>query len=604
MERTPHWIPDNKGASIPQRVVVIDVQPQVMVDNMVRTHIWRCGSCVFIHWSRSGTRVVETRHYTEIRALWNDVVEYARPRQRTVVYFHNLPYRVRLADGLSAMASARFQPVRMRLSSRGAWASWRLDKTSILFADIASLLAAGQDTMSTILGQPIPSITDDSSCAQWTARSVALARMWGTFVAEYFEWLRTGECGNWQVTGAGQAWAHWRHSHYTHRVLVHSDADALAAEREAMFAGRAEMYWWGKDVSMPAYEWDWQSAYLRIARDFELPTELVSRVNKLSIADYRKLTQKYAVLAKVHVETEVPVAPTRMDGKILWPVGEYSTCLWNPEISALLDVHAKVQIETAWLYRKAPVLHQWADKMLRAALIPATSQQQWKKYVAKHWGRALVGRFAARYQNWEEVCNLPWDDVNIGTWVDVDSGDVCDTAQIGRTLYRSDGYAEAAHSAPQITSYVMSQARVKLWDAMNAIGLDAVVYVNTDSLVVTSVGHLRLQQIISTGHLDGLILKQRCRGVEIYGHQTAVLGATTKLAGCPSGARRTTENTWVGECWSTLDHAVTTGELDRVTVTRRQYTARYSDTRRKRVAAHATRPWRVRPVDERVVVAD
>lgn len=447
--------------------------------------------------------------------------------------------------------------------------------------------------MSTVMGVQLPPILDDRDEQQWLDRSKATAAMWTLFVAEYMEWLRSGECGNWQVTGAGQAWSHWRHGYYTHKVLVHSDDAALAAEREAMYTGRAEMLWWGRDLSMPAFEWDWQSAYLRLARDCELPTELVCSVPSMSIRDYRYLAGKYAVLAHVTVTTTVPVAPTRTSEGILWPVGTYRSALWDPEITALLAAGATVVIGQAWLYRKAPALQQWADGMLKAVLIPASHTQQWKKYVAKHWGRALVGRFAARYQEWEEIGKLPWPDVTIGTWIDRDTGEVRDTAQIGDVLYLSDGYTEAAHSAPQITSYVMSLARVKLWNALCDIGMENVLYVNTDSLVTTANGRRRLLARIAEGDLAGLVQKHAARGVEIYGHQSAIVGDTTKLAGCPTGSLRQTETTWMGECWSSLDHAVKTGELDKVTISRRRYTVRYSETRRRRLPGGRTAPWEV-----------
>src|SRR5208282_4960997 len=99
------------------------------------------------------------------------------------------------------------------------------------------------------------------------------AHRWTGIVA-YVNWLRTGQCGNWKMTGASQSWSHFRHSHYTHKILVHDNAEALAAERSAMHSGRCEAYRWGKQTSGPYTEYDWQNSYPRIARDTDMPTKL------------------------------------------------------------------------------------------------------------------------------------------------------------------------------------------------------------------------------------------------------------------------------------------------------------------------------------------
>lgn len=577
-----HYIRENKAAFVPRRMVVFDSESVSVRTGDSETHTWRCGAAAFIHWSNRNMLHCELRTYHEPKAMWVDIGEHGRPKSRTIVYTHNLPYKMRTTRALEFLPVAGFALGAIRVSSQGSWSRWKRDKATLTICDSASIFPVTIYRLGQYLETRRLPMPDGDDIDEWLARCLRNVEILATTMVEYFEWLRTGVAGNWQLTGAGQSWAHWRHAHYTDRVLVHPDSEAIAAERRAMWTGRAEAWQWGINIEAPIYEWDWQNAYPRIARDCDVPTHLVSSARNVSLRDLRVMMSKFVVLADVDVTTSEPVVPARHDGRILWPVGSFSTTLWQPEIELLLASGAAVTVKRVWLYRSAPALRSWATWVLGTLNGREALPHRWLGVLLKHWSRALIGRFATQYQNWELFGLDTESKVLIGKMHDTDTGLDQEFMQVGREVHIMTGLSESDDSCPQITSYVMSVARARLWEAMVAVGITNVLYVDTDSIVTNMAGNAILRTLTTRGSFEGLRLKGRHSGYEIYGPRSAIIGGEEKFAGLPRNSIRTGDAQWNGEVWTQFERALRIGEWDRVTITPRKFTVRWNEHRRAR----------------------
>src|SRR5260370_16896278 len=81
---------------------------------------------------------------------------------------------------------------------------------------------------------------DTANRASWEKYCARDAEVTYRVVSELLGYIGSENLGNWQPTGAGMAYATWRHKFLTHRVLVHDDAPVLAGDRPPMHTGRAE----------------------------------------------------------------------------------------------------------------------------------------------------------------------------------------------------------------------------------------------------------------------------------------------------------------------------------------------------------------------------
>lgn len=587
----PHYIRKNEAARVPSRLIIMDSEALTDRSSSGEVQRWRCGAAMFVHWTSKGNIHRTVRSYDHAEELWADITSFTRKRQRTVLYAHNLPYDLRITQALSWLPRAGFELTAIRIASQGAWSKWARGTGSLTLCDSASLFPVTVHTLGRFLGTPKLPLPENSDHAAWKERCIRDVEILGATMVEYFRWLKTGVAGNWQVTGAGQSWAHWKHMHYTHPVLVHDDASATEAERRAMWTGRAESWQWGKDITAPVFEWDWQNAYPRIVRDRPIPVKLVGNARGTSIRDLQVLMNRWIVLADVTVTTDRPLVPAKHEGRILWPVGTFDTTLWQPELELLLDAGATIRVTRVWLYKGEPALASWADWILRELHERSAGRPRWAGVLLKHWSRTLIGRFATRWQDWELLGHDPVERVMTGRMHNVDTGEDSEFMQIGHDVHIMTGLVESDDSCPQVTSYVMSLARQQLWEAIQAAGEQNVLYIDTDSLVVNVRGNERMKAATRAGRFPGLRLKGSHSGYEIYGPRAAIIGGETKLAGIPRGAVRTSETQWIGEVWTQFERAIATGEHDRVTIGQRKYTIRWNEFRRARCAGGRTAPY-------------
>lgn len=578
---------------MPNRFVILDTEARTELLDRVEVQTWRCGVVNYVHRTSKGNWRQRIEEYTDVDNLWTGIGEHCRKGARTVLYAHNLPYDMRISRVLDALPRNGWCLDNIRLDSRGSWSRWSRNKASLILCDSASIFPCTLATLGMLIGKRKLGLPDGDDMAPWLARCRSDVDILSTIMLQYLDWLKTGAAGNWQMTGSSQSWAHWRHCHYTEKVLIHHDMEATDAERRALWTGRAENWRWGRDATDPVFEYDWSNAYPRVAQDTLVPTRFLGVSDRVSASALPKLWARYAILADVEVTTDTPCVPARTEDGILWPVGTFDTTLWDPELRLLASHGATIRVRRVWMYQKGPALQQWARWTLDGIRSEQVREMRWLPIVLKHWSRSLIGRFAMRYQSWEHFGTLPTNDIRIGTMVDRDADTSADTMQLGHEFYVLSDYQEAPNSCPQITGYIMSEARAKLWRVIQKVGTANVYYMDTDSVVVTAAGQQVIENSANDRDYDGLRLKDRHRGWEIYGPRSLILGDTAKFAGMPQGAHRTGDTTWLGEVWTGLEHSVKTGEFNRVTIRKRPFSVRWNDKRRTRQPDGTTAPRRL-----------
>lgn len=596
-----HYIKANEQARVPSRVVVFDTEANRERTEKGECQTWSLAVAMFLEWNRKGelTRTLEI--FDTPTELWLAISQFTRPTKRTVVYAHNLNYDLRISNALSLLPKLDFSLRDIRLDGRGSWSKWSRDKATLTLCDSASIFPVKLEELAKMLGMrklPLPNSTERTQLLQRCKRDVEIL---SRAIICYLSWMRSGQLGNWQMTGASQAWSHWRHSHYTHQVLIHDNSEALAAERAAMHAGRCEAWQWGERSGDVWYEYDWQNSYPRIARDYGLPARLVGTINSPNPDSMPKLMSKYCVLAELEVDTEYPCVPASHEGRVLWPVGKFTTTLWDAEIRLLQEHGATFRVRRAWLYSRQPILRDWAEWILSSLHDPSETMEPWQKLILKHWSRALIGRFGMRYSAWEMFATTDQPNVTISELYNSDTQVLSQLMQIGTNIYTSGEQKEIEDGCPQITGYIMSVARSKLWRVSQSIGASNVLYMDTDSLLVNSDGHRAIQTQRGTGDFDGLRSKGRYRSLHIYGPRSIICDKRPTVSGLPKRSTETAPGKWEGETWRGVTESIRQGEWDRVTIRNSTFHLRYNMYRRHFVDGGFAVPYRLpdyRPVEK------
>jgi hypothetical protein len=586
-----HYIKPNEVTRVPRRHVFLDTEANKVDTKYGEEQIWRLGVAQFWDNEKGRKEHERTIVYDSPDSLWKDVADHCRPKSRTVLWAHNLGYDVRIAEALVILPREGWTLVAHNLSGKSCWLYWRKGTASLLMVDSASVFPLSLEQVGEHfrLGKPpLPAFDDERGL--WEARCRADVEILATAIKAYLKWIETDDLGNWQQTGAGQSWATFRHKFMSHKLLVHDDERALRGERRAMWTGRAEAYYHGAVKHSTVHEWDLTLAYARIARDHPVPTRLVGTLPDGDAWKRYVNNPKVTFLAEVDVHTDVPVVPAEVEGHVAWPVGDFRTTLWAPELKAAIDAGAAVSVRGGWLYRTEPALKDWATWIIglledSTGVVPA-----WQKVILKHWARALIGRFAMTYTSWDPVATAPTLQTRRVMFHDLRTDTPGELLQVGHELFEKSGVQEWQHSMPSITGYIMSLCRVRLWDIMQACPDKAVLYVDTDSILATDEFHDQIKAIADSPIGHGLRLKRSWDGVEIWGPRQIVTGRVVRVAGIPKRATQVDDQTFVGEVWESLDAAMRRGRFNRVHIARRQWRMKGFDRRRVGPARGWTKP--------------
>lgn len=593
-DRVWHKIKPNETTRIPRKHVFLHAESKTARRGKTGVQTWRLAVACYATGRKGYDSKERWTTYREASLLWRGVSDFVGTEGRVVVWAHNLGNVARIAKVFTEMPKAGWDLEGHSINTRATWLEWKRGKATIVMVDTVAYFNTTLDQMGIwhALGKPDAEL-DSDNVDDWTTRCRASVRIISTAVQAYLNWLDREDMGNWQLTGAAQSWANYRHKHLTHTLTVHDNPDAIRDERRAMWTGRCEAYWHGELKGERVYEFDFKGAYPRIARDYAVPTKLVGPMPIRYDVGSVNPNGKVAILAKVRIHTDVPVVPTSHMGRILWPTGRFETILWDVEIRAAIESGARVDVLSGWFYRKEPALRQWGEWVLNELEKPDDVVPAWQKAMIKHWSRALIGRFSMTYNDWQNYGEMPTSQAMRGILYDADKDTRQEIMQVGKKVWYDAGRVEWQHSMPMITGYVQAIGRVHLWNVMQQLPERSLIYVDTDSLLCTGKYVDIIAQIAGTFTAGELRLKRAWDGFTVYGPRQIVTGEQVRISGIPRTAEQLDRRHYRGSVSDALAGALRSAALETVISRDREWEIKGVDRRRHGTSFGWTEPYRL-----------
>lgn len=597
-ERSTHWITQLKSTKLPRAHVCLDSEATIRRVAGRQEHRFACAaSREIVLPPGGGAHLGDVVDWVDPEALWSHIDGQSTFHGELVVWAHNLPYDLRVCDGLKELARRGWELEAISLMRTAAWASWRRKGVKLLLTDSVSWWKCGLDKLGAELGserQPFNYAKASEDALRQRCRDDVTLLARG--VAELLGFLKTQDLGSLRPTGSGQSHAAWRRRFMPkYSVRVHDDAWALYCERQAMHTGRTECWRLGK-AGVSLYEFDLNLAYCRIAASNALPTWLNSTAANVSNHQYGILRNDSCVLADVDVETDLPLVPTTREGRTIWPTGAFKTVLWDPEIDLLLARGQKVSINYTWLYRRGNALAPMSKWLLDQLGRPAGELSPVIRRLLKHWARTLVGRMALRYRQWDPDGTAEHPDLCISYEPDFDTGEVNRVMRVGHQTLLLAQMSESTSSCPMVPGWVQSRCRAIMWELVERAGAEHVWYMDTDGFLLDLEGARQFGNGAVLGPDWFLLMKGTHLGATIWGERNIELPGDRRLSGIPKGAEQRGELEWAGETWEGLERALEAGQTDLVRVSDATWRLKPQSYRRETLPGGRTRPWHI---DER-----
>lgn len=556
--RTPHWIRGNDQERIPHRWIVADTESlrRKLADGEQLAFKLGCAT----RWRDdlpTGDHREQLR-FTDPRTFWEWVIEYCWTHGRTVLVFHNASHDLGQLDAFTWLPALGADLRWCNLSRDVSVATWATPRGTLVICDSYTWCPEPLEELGVMVGLAKTRLpTEHDPDPVWWERCETDVEITRRVVQILLDYVRDQHLGNWQPSGAGMGHTTWRHRFYTDKILVHDDAEALAAEREAMHAGRAEAWWHGRAAGGPFTEWDMAMSYCRIAAECLLPAKLWDH----DVAPTRKVHQfgldYWRTLARVEVTTEHPVVPARVNDRTCWPVGTFQTTLWDTELQLITETGGRYRVLEQWRYTRKPALRAWAEWSIQQCGLSGDRVHPVARTWIKHQSRAVIGRLGLRTPSWEEWGDNWLGHTGISLLTDPAAGTTHRLMHVGGKVLEETERTEAQNSCPQIPSWIMAEARSRLWRATVAAGQLHVLHVDTDSCLTDRAGTAALEEATRRGLPGAWRPKETWRRLEVTGPRHYQAPGRRQLPGVPRRAVETAPGVFTGEVWDSLARTLT-----------------------------------------------
>lgn len=593
----PHYLKPLKTTRVPKRLAFMDVQTKAQRKGGNSERRWACGAMGTTHWTaKNKVRKDTLKVYESSADMWAKLDEFCLPSKRVVCFTYDLPAQLRVSRALVQLPTRGWHLETVVLEPGAAWALFKGGKRSLMFCDLKAWTPYDWGTIQSAVDNsnnrrvvPHVGVNPAATLAHNRCQIIRAATI------QILNWIEADDLGPFKPTGSGQSYSAFRRRYLQDRILVHDDTARLAAERTSMWAGRTEAWQHGRIVGGPFIELDMRAAYARIAAQCNVPIVALGRVYKPTVKRILGDTTKHEYLCRVRVETETPVVPVSAGAHTFWPVGTFDTWVWTPELRLLDKYATRAQIGVAYKYRTAPALQEFASYVLSTLDKPPDDRVGLPHLVMKHWSRTLVGRFGLRYRAWIPFSDDNDPDLSMCTFIDYDEHTMTDMLCVGRDMLLLGDLTESVESVPQIPAFVMSECRRRLWETMVDIGLDRVVYVDTDSIIVATHGDRRFERALLQRHVHLWAPKRRLINLHIQGPRNLTADNDRRMSGLPVSAVQCGPVEYRGEVLRSIKEAMRHGQLDTVQTVQRRFVFNAPDLRRKHLPGGQTEAYRIEP---------
>jgi hypothetical protein len=515
--RHVHILRKNEKTEIPSRALFVVLSVR-LTRNRNKTTTYALEKGLVLAWYTPGRRfagVVARHSFTTAKQFAAICDAFARERTRSYIVVEHDAQALALLDVFNGFLAAGYTCTLAVIDTPPTLASWRKEKQTLYLFGVSNIWPTLSSNISHAMNAtPWPSgsreqpfVLDDDQMRERADRISTHLRSWWQFLAKE-------DLGNFRATAASQAMGTFRHKYMDHQILVDCNHDALRLARSAYSGGRTECFFIGR-VKGDYYLLDINSMYAAVMRDMRVPVRLRGYTEHATVDYLRDRLRNHVVVARVRVRTSVPVFGVREGISLRFPTGTFDACLAESELQWALDHGALLEVRAMAHYQPAPafrrfVVDSWQRRRDALSQGDGTTAEGYKLLMASFYGKWGQGGGV-----WEKVSDVDNNTVRQWSEVSYEDGVVTEWRQFGGILQRLCIEGESAASVPAIAATVTANARMLLWSYIAKAGVENVLYVDTDSLLVNRIGFDRLTPSIAVAQLGGLRLDGRFSDIHI-----------------------------------------------------------------------------------------
>lgn len=533
MRKIQHVIKVNAGGRYPTRVVFLDTASKM--SELVgghQEHELRLGVAEHVRYDSRGRADHSARlQFVAAEIFWGWLFDRMDARTRTYLIADNLEFDWQLLDGFRFVGRSGLIPKKFISGGGKLIMTFRYESSSLVVLDSMNYFRCSLSKLAKWVGRDeIPKPSLDSPEVEWVAycmRNVEILRQaW----EKWMEFLREHDCGSFANTIAGQAWNCYRRRFMSVPLYVHDRKAVTALERAAYHGGRAECFRIGNFTGETFSLLDISSHYPAMMMRHPYPVKLLYRRINLPLQELSELLQQYSVIARCRIKTDEPAYGIKLNGLLIFPIGEFSGAFCTPELRYALERGHLMKCEDAAIYEQADIFSSYIRYwwLQRKACIHAGDSAG--EMFCKLMLNSLFGRFGLRVQCWEKSGDADSPEWSQWSTIDADTGEMIISRRWCGRVEELRGWIEGFDSMPAVPAHITAYGRMRMWEIITRAGRENILYCDTDSVITNEKGKDRLSVEIRDGELGFLRVMESSQHVGIFGIKHYSIRGTSRCA--------------------------------------------------------------------------
>src|SRR5659263_781149 len=304
----------------------------------------------------------------------------------------------------------------------------------------------------------------------------------------------------------------------SNQIIMHKKPEIEKLERASYYGGRTECFKIGNFNNV--YKLDINSMYSQNMLNHDYPVKLLYTFNENKNNPEKNKEKMYAlfknkeylIIANVKVKLDNSKIPYRkkdtIDKKLLYPIGEFSSFLCQPEIENL-EPNEIIEVKEILVYKKFQIFNGFVNHFYNLRLKYKYEKNDIMQYFCKTLLNSLYGKFAQKVR--KEERNAEYDNFMENGYCDfVDLDGIHSLKFIRGECFEIDDVSSGYNTFIPISSFVTSYSRLYLYKMISLVK-PYLIYVDTDSLFVSKEGY---EILLKNNYIDDKALgKLKLEGI-------------------------------------------------------------------------------------------
>lgn len=542
--RRPHILKPNKSLQQPNNIIWFDTETKFKTTAAGQDihYLWFGWACYQRREQGETWSHPEWFRFTKVDVFWDWVLTKTRDKTRLYLFSHNGAFDLPVMDAFLKLPALGYSLKSAIADAPPLVLTWKLGSRTIKFVDTLNFWMLPLKTIGESIGErklDMPATT--ASRAEWDRYGKQDTEVIRRVVLAWLAFLREYDLGGFAPTIASQAMNAYRHRFMDTPIFITDSVRALKIDRESYLGGRTECFKMGT-FEGEFYHVDVNQMYPAVMFEGEFPHKLLGTYGNVTREELEKWLKTKAVIARVQLSTTSPVYPIVLDGKLVFPVGEFAATLAGPELAFALKSGHVAQIGLTNVYVRASLFRDYVAFMFMRRQDAKEAGNDIDSWLFKKMINGFYGKWGQRGRRYETVGFCDPRILDTTPSINADTGVITKQRKFGGIHQEWVDEGESRESFPAIASYVTSYARLKIWQVMQIVGRENLYYCDTDSMVINRAGFDAIAHLVHDTALGFWKLEKTLSRITLNGPKDYIFDGVKRVKGVRATAEWHTDS--------------------------------------------------------------